>query len=121
MDARRRPRAARLQSAALRLRVEQRPHPARVGDAPRRLPGIALTHDHHDHSGAVAALLAKHPAPLAAARAGADVALGADARFGPFAAVPTPGHAPDHFALIARGACFTGDSVLGEGSVFISA
>ena len=85
------------------------------------LGGIALTHDHHDHSGAVAALLAKRPAPLAAGGAGADVALGADARFGPFTAVPTPGHAPDHFALIARGACFTGDSVLGEGSVFISA
>ena len=84
------------------------------------LGGIALTHDHHDHSGAVAALLAKHPAPLAAGRAGADMALAADARFGPFAAVPTPGHAPDHFALIARRACFTGDSVLGEGSVFIS-
>ena len=41
-------------------------------------------------------------------------------RFGPFEAVATPGHAADHFALIAAGACFTGDAVLGEGSVFIS-
>src|SRR2546427_1114593 len=30
------------------------------------LGGVALTHDHADHSGAVAALLAAHPAPLAA-------------------------------------------------------
>ena len=35
-------------------------------------------------------------------------------------AVATPGHAADHFALVAGGACFTGDAVLGEGSVFIS-
>jgi glyoxylase-like metal-dependent hydrolase (beta-lactamase superfamily II) len=31
-----------------------------------------------------------------------------------------PGHAPDHFALIYDRACFTGDAVLGEGSVFIA-
>jgi glyoxylase-like metal-dependent hydrolase (beta-lactamase superfamily II) len=41
-------------------------------------------------------------------------------RFGPLVAVPTPGHAPDHFAFIAAGACFSGDAVLGEGSVFIA-
>ena len=41
-------------------------------------------------------------------------------RFGPFEAVATPGHAADHFALVGDGACFTGDAVLGEGSVFIS-
>jgi len=29
-------------------------------------------------------------------------------------------HSADHFALVAGGACFTGDAVLGEGSVFIS-
>ncbi len=40
--------------------------------------------------------------------------------FGPLLALATPGHAPDHFALLAAGACFTGDSVLGEGSVFVS-
>ncbi len=42
------------------------------------------------------------------------------ARIGPFTAVATPGHAADHFALVAEGACFTGDAVLGTGSVFIS-
>jgi glyoxylase-like metal-dependent hydrolase (beta-lactamase superfamily II) len=39
---------------------------------------------------------------------------------GPLEAVATPGHAVDHFALVGVGACFTGDAVLGEGSVFIS-
>jgi glyoxylase-like metal-dependent hydrolase (beta-lactamase superfamily II) len=84
------------------------------------LGGVVLTHDHHDHSDAVPALLAQHPAPLAAGRGDVDVALKEEVRFGPFEAVATPGHAVDHFALVADGACFTGDAVLGEGSVFIS-
>jgi glyoxylase-like metal-dependent hydrolase (beta-lactamase superfamily II) len=84
------------------------------------LGGVALTHDHHDHSEAVATLLQKRPAPLAAGRGDVDVTLEEDLVFGPFQAVSTPGHAPDHFALIAAGACFTGDAVLGEGSVFIT-
>jgi glyoxylase-like metal-dependent hydrolase (beta-lactamase superfamily II) len=89
-------------------------------DARGGLGGVALTHDHSDHSEAVPALLARRAAPLAAGRGRADVRLGDGVRFGPLEAVPTPGHAPDHFALIADGACFTGDAVLGEGSVFIS-
>jgi glyoxylase-like metal-dependent hydrolase (beta-lactamase superfamily II) len=84
------------------------------------LAGIALTHDHHDHSEAVAALRARHAVPLAAARGPAEVPLAEGVRFGPLEAVPTPGHAPDHFAFVGDGACFTGDAVLGEGSVFIS-
>ncbi|HEY2437531.1 MAG TPA: MBL fold metallo-hydrolase [Solirubrobacteraceae bacterium] len=84
------------------------------------LGGVALTHDHADHSGAVEALLARNPAPLAAGRGAADVRLEDEVRFGPFEALATPGHAPDHHALLAGGACFTGDAVLGEGSVFIS-
>jgi glyoxylase-like metal-dependent hydrolase (beta-lactamase superfamily II) len=84
------------------------------------LGGIVLTHDHHDHSQAVPALLARHPAPVAAGRGQVDLLLKDGARVGPFEALATPGHAPDHFALIANGACFTGDAVLGEGSVFIS-
>jgi glyoxylase-like metal-dependent hydrolase (beta-lactamase superfamily II) len=89
-------------------------------DARGGLGGVALTHDHGDHSEAVRAVLDARPAPLAGGRGDADVKLEDGVRFGPFEAVSTPGHAPDHFALIAAGACFTGDAVLGEGSVFIS-
>ncbi len=89
-------------------------------DARGGLGGVVLTHDHADHSEAVRTLLDARPAPLAAARGDADVRLEDDLRVGPFQAVSTPGHARDHFALIAGGACFTGEAVLGEGSVFIS-
>lgn len=84
------------------------------------LGGVVLTHDHHDHSEATGALLETHPAPLAAGRGAVDVLLSEGRRFGPFEAVATPGHAADHFALVGSGACFTGDAVLGDGSVFIS-
>jgi glyoxylase-like metal-dependent hydrolase (beta-lactamase superfamily II) len=84
------------------------------------LGGVVLTHDHHDHSEGARALLERHPAPLAGGRGSVDVLLGEGKRFGPFEAVATPGHAADHFALVAEGACFTGDAVLGNGSVFIS-
>jgi glyoxylase-like metal-dependent hydrolase (beta-lactamase superfamily II) len=40
--------------------------------------------------------------------------------FGPLTAIATPGHAPDHLAFVAGRACFTGDAVLGEGSVFVA-
>jgi glyoxylase-like metal-dependent hydrolase (beta-lactamase superfamily II) len=89
-------------------------------DARGGLGGVVLTHDHHDHSEAVESVLERYQAPLAAGRGSVDVLLSEDVRFGPFEAVSTPGHAADHFALIADGACFTGDAVLGEGSVFIS-
>lgn len=85
------------------------------------LGGIALTHDHSDHVESVNALRELRPAPVAAARGeGIDVALAEGVRFGPLTAVPTPGHAPDHFALVADRVCFTGDAVLGEGSAFIA-
>jgi glyoxylase-like metal-dependent hydrolase (beta-lactamase superfamily II) len=32
----------------------------------------------------------------------------------------TPGHSPDHVCLVSGRACFTGDTVLGSGSVFIA-
>jgi glyoxylase-like metal-dependent hydrolase (beta-lactamase superfamily II) len=84
------------------------------------LGGVVLTHDHSDHSEAVRPLLQRFPAPLAAGRGAVDVQLGDGVRFGPFDAVATPGHSADHHALVADGACFTGDAVLGDGSVFIS-
>lgn len=89
------------------------------------LGGIALTHDHPDHCEAVQALRAKMPAPLAAARAGklrgaGDPTLRDGVRFGPLRAVAAPGHSPDHHVLLHGSVCFTGDAVLGEGSVFIA-
>jgi glyoxylase-like metal-dependent hydrolase (beta-lactamase superfamily II) len=84
------------------------------------LGGIALTHDHRDHAEALDALRARFPSPLAAGRGAVDVKLADGERFGPFEALATPGHAEDHFALIAGAVCFTGDAVLGEGSVFIA-
>ncbi len=84
------------------------------------LGGIALTHDHGDHAEGVRALRERLPAPVAAARGGVDVLLGDGERFGPLRAIATPGHATDHLAFVRDGACFTGDAVLGEGSVFIA-
>jgi glyoxylase-like metal-dependent hydrolase (beta-lactamase superfamily II) len=85
------------------------------------LGGIVLTHHHPDHTEAVATLRELRPAPLAAVRGkGLDVKLADGVRFGPLTAIPTPGHTPEHFALVADRVCFTGDAVLGEGSVFIA-
>jgi glyoxylase-like metal-dependent hydrolase (beta-lactamase superfamily II) len=84
------------------------------------LAGIALTHDHRDHSEATATLREIHSVPLAGGRGEVDVQLTEGVRFGPLEAVHTPGHAPDHFAFVGAGACFSGDAVLGQGSVFIS-
>ena len=42
LDAGHRPRAARVEGAALRVRVDQRPHPARERDAARRLQAVRL-------------------------------------------------------------------------------
>lgn len=68
--------------------------------------GIALTHDHHDHSEGVE--------PLRERLGGVPVGSG------PLEAIPVPGHAPDHVAFVWGRACCTGDAVLGEGSVFVA-
>jgi len=84
------------------------------------LGGVIVTHDHHDHSDAAKPLAQRYAVPLAAGRGQVDIVLGEGARVGPFVAVFAPGHAVDHYALVGEGACFTGDAVLGTGSVFIS-
>jgi glyoxylase-like metal-dependent hydrolase (beta-lactamase superfamily II) len=90
------------------------------------LAGIALTHDHPDHAEAVPALRerlrsAGAVAPLAGARGAVDVRIGDSERVGPFEALETPGHTPDHLTYVLAGeVAFTGDAVLGEGSVFIA-
>jgi glyoxylase-like metal-dependent hydrolase (beta-lactamase superfamily II) len=81
--------------------------------------GIAVTHDHADHVEGLDGLLARvgSGVPVVSARAGAadgDVA-------GPLRVLALPGHADDHLAFVAGRAAFTGDAVLGEGSVFVSA
>jgi glyoxylase-like metal-dependent hydrolase (beta-lactamase superfamily II) len=85
------------------------------------IAGIAVTHDHRDHSEAADELRRRAGGvPVAAARFdGADVRLGDGDEFGPLRAIATGGHAADHLAFVAGGACFSGDAILGEGSVFV--
>ncbi len=76
-----------------------------------QIDGIALTHTHPDHA---------EGANRLASRAGVDVELGGNGdRVGPFEVIATPGHAPDHVALLLGGTAFAGDNVLAHGSVFI--
>lgn len=104
------------------------------------LGGIVLTHRHIDHAEAVAPILERFPGTdVGAAREEPVVTFGeprteleqqtlelADgSRVGPLEAIPTPGHAPDHLAFSLRvedraELVFSGDAVLGEGSVFIT-
>jgi glyoxylase-like metal-dependent hydrolase (beta-lactamase superfamily II) len=85
------------------------------------LGGMALTHDHPDHAGALGTLRERHAhASVAAARGEVDVLLVGGVAIGPLEAVCTPGHSRDHLAYIAGSAAFTGDAVLGEGSVFVA-
>ena len=82
--------------------------------------GIALTHDHHDHSEAIPLLRDATGAPVAGACAGCSLPLRDGEGFGPLVAVALPGHARDHVGFVFRDrVAFTGDAVLGEGSVFI--
>jgi len=86
-----------------------------------RAGGIALTHDHGDHAGAADAVRSATGAPVGAARwAGADVTLADGDAFGPLEVVATPGHATDHLAFVTGDACFTGDAVLAQSSVFVA-
>jgi len=100
-------------------------HLQALGDELERrggLGGIALTHDHADHSEAVAPLRERFPeAPLAAARGSVDRRLGDGEHFGPLEALALPGHAPDHLVYLSGRVAFSGDAVLGEGSVFVAA
>jgi glyoxylase-like metal-dependent hydrolase (beta-lactamase superfamily II) len=86
--------------------------PAHV-DAVRRaandgIEGVVLTHSHADHSEAAPLF----DAPVTLPRDGDEV--------GPFRAVGTPGHSADSVCLLVDRICFTGDTVLGSGSVFIA-
>ncbi len=83
--------------------------------------GIAITHDHEDHVEGVAELRERLGGPpVAAFRYPADVTLRDRSTFGPFEAVLVPGHADDHLVFVADRVAFTGDAVLGQGSVFVT-
>lgn len=83
--------------------------------------GIVLTHDHHDHADAVPVLCERLDVEVvgAARYPAATQRLGDGDALGPFTAHATPGHAPDHLAYVAGDVAFTGDAVLGAGSVFV--
>ena len=91
------------------------PGPADAGhlEAVRRaaadgIEGVVLTHGHIDHA-------------EGAPQLGTPVTLpGEGDEVGPFRAIATPGHSPDSVCLLVGGTCFTGDTVLGSGSVFIA-
>ena len=72
------------------------------------IEGVVLTHGHADHAEGATRL----GAPVSRPEGGQVV--------GPFQALATPGHSPDSVSLVAGRACFTGDTVLGSGSVFIA-
>ena len=72
------------------------------------IEGVVLTHSHLDHSEGADSL-------------GVEVVLPGDGdRIGPFSAIGTPGHSADSVCLLHERVLFTGDTVLGEGSVFIA-
>jgi glyoxylase-like metal-dependent hydrolase (beta-lactamase superfamily II) len=73
--------------------------------------GLLLTHGHADHAEAVPALARVTGAELVEVRDGQ--------RAGPLLAVATPGHTDAHLAYVAGDVAFSGDAVLGEGSVFV--
>jgi glyoxylase-like metal-dependent hydrolase (beta-lactamase superfamily II) len=84
-------------------------HVAAVRAAAPTPDGIVLTHAHADHAEAAPLL----DAPVFQPGEGESA--------GPFRAIATPGHSPDSISLVLdERICFTGDTVLGTGSVFIA-
>ena len=72
------------------------------------IEGVVLTHSHADHAEAAELF----DAPVTLPVDGEEV--------GPFRALGTPGHSADSVCLLFGDVCFTGDTVLGTGSVFIA-
>lgn len=75
--------------------------------------GIALTHSHADHS--------EGAGDLATRLGGVEVVLPVDGDvLGPFSVIGTPGHSADSVCLLYGRVLFSGDTVLGAGSVFVA-
>ena len=72
------------------------------------IEGVVLTHSHSDHAESASLF----DVPVVLPNDGDEV--------GPFRVVRTPGHSADSVCLVAGRSCFTGDTVLGTGSVFIA-
>ena len=89
------------------------PHLDAVVAAVDEPAGIVVTHSHADHAEAADALAARLGVPVAGG-------LGDGDAVGPFDVLHVPGHADDHRVFVAGRHAFTGDAVLGEGSVFVS-
>ena len=83
-------------------------HLERVAAAADPLRGVVLTHSHADHSEGAGALAVEAILPSD----GEEV--------GPFSAIATPGHSADSVCRLYERVLFSGDTVLGEGSVFIA-
>ncbi len=93
------------------------------------IAAIALTHDHPDHAPATALLHARTGAPVyahALSRVSADHRVGEGdavvAGDAALAVLEAPGHARDHlvYALEEELALFTGDVVIGRGTVVVA-
>ncbi len=103
-------------------------------DARGGLGAIILTHDHIDHADAVPVLVQRFsPVPVASARElpglpapsthgpPPHIELHDGDQIGPLHVIAVPGHAPDHLVFVSEdGIAYTGDAVLGEGSVFVA-
>jgi glyoxylase-like metal-dependent hydrolase (beta-lactamase superfamily II) len=73
-----------------------------------QIDGVVLTHSHLDHSEGAAELGIEPIAP------------GDGDHVGPFLSIATPGHSVDSVCLLHERVLFTGDTVLGQGSVFVA-